>query len=46
MKKKIYALLAMVMVAMTASATAGFNLKVGTSPLGSITFKVGDNART
>lgn len=36
----------MVMVAMTASATAGFNLKVGTSPLGSITFKVGENART
>ena len=46
MKKKIYALLAMVMVAMTASATAGSNLTVGTSPLGSITFKVGDNART
>lgn len=36
----------MVMVAMTASATAGSNLKVGTSPLGSITFKVGENART
>jgi len=46
MKKKIYALLAMVMVAMTASATAGFNLTVGTSPLGSITFKVGENTVT
>ena len=46
MKKKIYALLAMVMVAMTASATAGYSLKVGTSPLGKITFKVGDNDRT
>lgn len=36
----------MVMVAMTASATAGFKLKVGTSPLGSITFKVGENTVT
>ena len=36
----------MVMVAMTASATAGFNLTVGTSPLGSITFKVGENTVT
>ena len=33
----------MVMVAMTASATSGYRLTVGTSPLGSITFKVGEN---
>lgn len=38
MKKKIFALLAMVMVAMTASAKMGFELKVGTSEHGTIAF--------
>ena len=38
MKKKIFALLAMVMVAMTASAKEGFELKVGTSEHGTIAF--------
>ena len=38
MKKKIYALLAMVMVAMTASAKEGFELKAVTSELGTIAF--------
>ena len=38
MKKKIFALLAMVMVAMTASAKMGFSLKVGTSEHGTIAF--------
>ena len=36
MKKKIFALLAMVMVAMTASAKEGLELKVGTSEHGTI----------
>jgi len=38
MKKKIYALLAMVMVAMTASAKIGFELKAVTSEQGTIAF--------
>ena len=38
MKKKIYALLAMVMVAMTASAKIGFELKAVTSEHGKIAF--------
>ena len=38
MKKKIFALLAMVMVAMTASAKEGLELKVGTSEHGTIAF--------
>ena len=38
MKKKIFALLAMVMVAMTASAKMGFSLNVGTSEHGTIAF--------
>ena len=41
--KKIFALLALVMTAMTASAEAVYDLKVGTTPLGTITFKVGEN---
>ena len=40
MKKKIFALLAMIMTVMTASAEAGFELKVGTSEHGTIAFKV------
>ena len=40
MKQKIFALLALVMTVMTASA---YELKVGTSEHGTITFKVGDN---
>ena len=43
MKKKLYSILALVLVAMTASATAGYDLKVGTSEHGTITFKVGTN---
>ena len=39
MKKKIFSLLALVMVAMTASA---YSLNVGTSEQGKITFKVGE----
>ena len=46
MKQKLFILFALLITTMTASATAGFDLTVGTSPLGSITFKVGDNART
>ena len=43
MKKKLFSILALVLVAMTASATAGYDLKVGTSEHGTITFKVGTN---
>ena len=50
MKKKIYALLAMVMVAMTASAdvipTYALTKANGAEAHGSITFKVGDNTVT
>lgn len=40
--KKIFALLALVMTAMTASAEAGYSLYVGTNEHGKISFKVGD----
>lgn len=43
MKKKIFMLLALVCMTLTASAEAGFELKVGTNEHGTITFKVGDN---
>ena len=46
MKQKLFILFALIIATMTASATAGFNLTVGTSPLGSITFKVGENTVT
>ena len=41
MKKKIFALLAMVMVAMTASAEKGYSLKAVASDYGTIAFTVG-----
>ena len=40
MKQKIFMLLAMIMTVMTASAEAGFELKMGTSEHGTIAFKV------
>ena len=43
MKKKIFALLALAMTTMTASAIPGYNLTVGTNDHGTITFKVGSN---
>ena len=47
MKKKLFSLLALVLVAMTASAgSAGFDLKVGTNEHGTVTFKVGENVVT
>ena len=42
MKKKIFTLLVMVMVAMTASADKGFVLTKGANPHGTTTIKVGD----
>lgn len=42
MKQKIFTLLVMVMVAMTASAVSGFKLTKGTNPHGTTTIKVGD----
>ena len=44
MKKKIFMLLALVMTAMTASAVAGFELKVGTSEHGKIAFTIDGEA--
>ena len=44
MKKKLFMLLALAVMTLTASAEAGYDLKVGTSEHGTITFKVGDNA--
>ena len=41
MKKKLFALLAMVMTVMTASAVSGYTLSVGTSEHGTLTFSVG-----
>ena len=41
--KKIFSILALALAAMTASAEAGFDLTVGKSEHGTITFKVGDN---
>ncbi len=46
MKKKIFSLLALVLVAMTASAEAGFDLKVGTSEHGTLSFKVDNTTAT
>ena len=43
MKKKLFMLLALAVMTLTASAEAGYDLKVGTSEHGTITFKVGDN---
>ena len=45
MKKKLFMLLALVMTAMTASAVAGYDLKVGTNEHGTITFTVGGETR-
>ena len=42
MKQKIFTLLVMVMVAMTASADKGFVLTKGANPHGTTTIKVGD----
>ena len=42
MKQKIFTLLVMVMVAMTASAEKGYKLTKGTNPHGTTTIKVGD----
>lgn len=42
MKQKIFTLLVMVMVAMTASAKEGYKLTKGTNPHGTTTIKVGD----
>ena len=44
MKKKLFMLLALAVMTLTASAEAGYDLTVGTSEHGTITFKVGDNA--
>ena len=41
--KKIFSILALALAAMTASAEAGFDLTVGKSEHGTITFKVGGN---
>ena len=46
MKKKLFSILALVLVAMTASASAGYDLKVGTSEHGTVAFTVNGNART
>ena len=46
MKQKIFTLLVMVMVAMTASAEAGYKLTKGTNPHGTTTIKVGDAEAT
>lgn len=43
MKKKIFMLLALAVTVMTASASAGYSLKKGTSEHGTITFSVGGN---
>ena len=46
MKQKIFMMLAMVMIGMTASAEAGYTLSVGTSEHGKIAFKVNDQTVT
>lgn len=46
MKKKIFALLALVMTAMTASATAGYSLNAASSDCGTIAFTVGGETAT
>ena len=46
MKKKIFMMLAFVMATMTASAKAGFDLKVGTSEHGTIAFTVNGQEAT
>ena len=46
MKKKIFALLALVMTAMTASATAGYSLNSVSSGCGTIAFTVGGETAT
>ena len=46
MKQKIFTLLVMVMVAMTASAEKGYKLTKGTNPHGTTTIKVGDAEAT
>ena len=46
MKKKLLSLLALVCMTLTASATAGYDLTVGTSEHGTIAFTVNGNART
>ena len=46
MKKKLFALLALAMTTMTASAIDGYELSVGTNEHGTLTFKVGENTVT
>ena len=46
MKQKIFTLLVMVMVAMTASAEKGYKLTKGTNPHGTTTIKVGEAEAT
>ena len=46
MKKKLFSILALVLVAMTASAEAGYSLNVGTNEHGTVAFTVNGNART
>ena len=43
MKKKLFALLALAMTTMTASAISGYELSTGTNEHGTLKFKVGDN---
>ena len=43
MKQKLFILFALLITTMTASATSGYQLTKGTSTLGTITFKVGEN---
>lgn len=43
MKKKLLSLLAVAMLAMSASAAEGYNLTVGSNEHGTLTFKVGEN---